>query len=309
MFNKLLFDKNLVNACLAAVLALGLAACGSSSNQSSAPAPTEPAPTEPAPPPTANVMIPDQMYLDADNMPMAGTIRIMAGGTSTSGGVVFSCPADGMACDVTVAADGSVTSTGGAATAALTDAAMMQVAQAKKAAEDEADRAALENRDRIIGKDRALEAAANLPATGTAGALDEDEIIITRGGSGPASVTSTGYSASDGTVLPNGGWAGSRLMQAVAGVGVNHLVVYTDKEPATRIQFYNWDGDATTPALYASTAADALTAPADSSTTIDPLALAGGATGNFSAATADPTRFPAAARSRGGQSPAGLPQQ
>ena len=64
-------------------------------------------------------------------------------------------------------ADGSVTSTGGEATAALTDDAVLQVAQAKKAAQDEADRAALENRDRIIGKDRAIETASRLAGTGS----------------------------------------------------------------------------------------------------------------------------------------------
>ena len=276
----------LAGICFAAAFAL--AACGGGGGGGTATMPPDPTPP---PPPVAAVMIADAMYLDEDNAPMAGSMSIAAGDSYTNNGVIFSCPAGGDACEVEVMADGSATSTGGEATAALTDDAMVQVAQAKKIAADAAEAAALEMRDRIIGKDRALEAAARLPATGTANALDVDEITITRGGSGPASVTSAGYSMSDDPALPNGDWAGSHLTQAVAGVGTNHLFVYTDKEPATRIQFYNWDGDATTPALYASTTADALTAPADATTTIDPLSL-GGAGATFSAATTDPTRFP-----------------
>ena len=251
-----MFNNHLMKVCLAAVFAIGLAACSSSSDQATAPEPApEPAPTEPAPP-TANVMIPDQMYLDADNMPMAGTLSIMAGGTSTSGGVIFSCPAGGMACEVTIADDGSATSTGGAATAALTDDAMMQVAQAKKAAADAAAAAAQEMKDRIIGKDRALEAAANINEDDgtTAGTLEEDDISISRAAGAMARVrvndaTLTGYSASDDPALPNGGWAGTHLTRDISGA-TQHLFVYTDIEAPTRIQFYNFDGDPDTPRLY-----------------------------------------------------------
>ena len=283
--------KNLMTVCAAAALALGLAACGGGGggDDDTADAPTTMEPM-PMPPPTASVMIPDAMYLDEDNAPAAMTHMIAAGEMATNNGVVFSCPADGDDCEVEVMADGTVTSTGGAATAALSADAMTQVAQAKKDAQDEADRVALENRDRIIGKDRALEAAANI---GTGGGPAEAAIIINRGGSGPARVTSTGYSPHEDAPLPNGDvWIGSRLMQAVAGVGTNHLFVYTDKEPATRIQFYNWDGDATTPSRYANTEADALTAPADSGFTITALSLGGAGGQTFSAATTDPTRFP-----------------
>ncbi len=283
--------RKLTTAAAVAALAFGLAACGGGGggdDTADTPTTTDPMPM---PPPMAAVTIPDGMYLDEDNAPSAGMMTIAAGESATNNGVIFSCPAGGDACEVEVMADGSATSTGGEATAALSDDAMVQVAQAKKDEADMQAAAMLTRRDRVIGEDRALEAAANLPATNTAGALDEDEIIITRGGSGPARVTSTGYSAADDPALPNGNWAGSRLTQAVRGVGTNHLVVYTDKEPATRIQFYNWDGDATTPSLYASTVADALTAPADSTTTIDPLGL-GGAGATFSARTADPTKFP-----------------
>ncbi|MYE59470.1 MAG: hypothetical protein F4X35_07875 [Alphaproteobacteria bacterium] len=219
-------------------------------------------------------------------------MTIAAGDSYTNNGVMFSCPAGGDACEVEVMDDGSVTSTGGEATAALTADAMTQVAQAKQDAEEDRQRAALENRDRIIGKDRALEAAENI---GTGGSPAESAITINRGGSGPARVTSTGYSASEDPALPNGNvWIGSRLMQT-AGGNTNHLFVYTDKEPATRIQFYNWDGDATTPSLYVDSVTDALTGgdAADADTEITPLPL--GDTGQtFSASVADLTKFPAA---------------
>ena len=276
--------RNLMTVCFAAVFALGLAACSSSSDDPPADdtsmMPTDPAP-EPDPKPVATVMVPDAMYLDASNMPMEGEMEIAPGMSYTSNGVTFSCPADGDPCELAIAADGSVTSTGGAATAALTADAMTQVAATK-----------LEYRDKIIGKDRAIEAAANLPAASAGGVPGEAAIIINRGGSGPASVTSAGYSKSEGAILSNGDvWVGTRLMQTVTGY-TNHLFVYTDKEPAKRIQFYNWDGDATTPSLYADTVTDALTAPADATTTITPLTLGtGGQT--FSDGTADLTRFPA----------------
>ena len=234
----------------------------------------EPEP-EPEPTPVA-VTVPDAMYLDDANMPMAGMTTIAAGGSHTSGGVMFSCAAGGDACELTIADDGSVTSTGGDVTAMLTEAAMEQVADAKLMA-----------RDQIIGKDRAIEAAANF---GTGGSPTEAAIGITRGPSGPADVTSAGYTASMMPILPNAGWSASRLMQTVTGA-TNHLFVYTDIDPPTRIQFYNWDGDATTPSRYTDSVTDALTQPADASTTITPLGLGtGGQT--FSSATADPTKFP-----------------
>ena len=275
-----------------AAVALSLSGCGSNGDDSPVASPGDPPTTPttmPEPTPVA-VMIPNAMYLDADNMPKAGTVMLSAGASYTSGGVMFSCPAGEDACEVTVAADGSVTSTGGVATASLTDDAVTQVAQAKKAAQDEADRAALENRDRIIGKDRAIEAAMNLGLTGTANMVDEDEILISRGAGAMARVRVTGYSPHEDPALPNPGWAGTRLMQPVAGTGTNHLFVYTDIEAPTLIQFYNWDGDSTTPRLYADVAMDGLTAPATTATPIPGLALTAA---NFSAATADMARFPA----------------
>ena len=54
--------------------------------------------------------------------PAAGMATIAAGRYLDNNGVRFSCPAGGDDCTVTVAADGSATSTGGTATAALTPA-------------------------------------------------------------------------------------------------------------------------------------------------------------------------------------------
>ena len=288
--------RKLTTVAAVAALAFGLAACGGGGGGNGDTGMQMPDPTPPAPTPVA-VAVPDAMYLDEDNAPMAGSMSIAAGDSYTNNGVTFSCPAGGDACEVEVMADGSVTSTGGEAMAALTDAAMLQVAQAKKDAADAAAAMALEMRDRIIGKDSALENAANLPATVAAGGIvGEDDITITRAGSGPAKVTSTGYSAADDPALPNGDvWIGSHLTQAVAGVGTNHLFVYTDKEPATRIQFYNFDNDAATPHKYANAEIDALTQPADSETPYTGLTLEGsaGTTNPVSATTLDMTRFPA----------------
>ena len=59
-----------------------------------------------------------------ETLPAAeGEIMIAAGMSEESGGVMFSCAADGEACVVTVDADGMATSTGGMVTATLTMAA------------------------------------------------------------------------------------------------------------------------------------------------------------------------------------------
>lgn len=94
-------------------------------------APENQPPSEPDPAPMASVTIPDAMYSDEDNAPEAGTHEIAASDSATNNGVIFSCPADGEDCVVTVAADGTTSSTGGEASAELTDDATVQVAQAK----------------------------------------------------------------------------------------------------------------------------------------------------------------------------------
>ena len=279
-----------------ATAALALAGCGGGGGSSSGPTATnQPSlppttPTMPTPPPVSAVMIPDGMYLDDESAPMAGSMTIAAGASYTTNGVMFSCPAGGDACEVEVMADGSVTSTGGMATAMLTDAAMMQVAQAKKAAADKAAADAQEMKDRIIGKDRALETARNI---GTEGGPTEAAILISRAAGAMASVTSTGYSMSDDPALPNGGWAGTHLTQTGGG-NTDHLFVYTDIEPPTRVQFYDFDRVASTPALYTDTGLPSHTKPYGPADDITGLALDGTvANAPLNAATLDLSQFPA----------------
>ena len=91
---------------LVIVGALFLAGCGGG---------TETAPT---PAPTVNdVSLTDVTTDGAGYEAPVGTIEIPAGDSKTSNSVTFTCPAGGMDCTIKVAADGSVTSTGGAATA------------------------------------------------------------------------------------------------------------------------------------------------------------------------------------------------
>ena len=264
--------RKLTTVAAVAALAFGLAACGGGGGGNGDTGMQMPPPTPPAPTPVA-VTVPDAMYLDEDNAPMAGSMSIAAGDSYTNNGVTFSCPAGGDACEVEVMDDGTATSTGGEAMAALTDDAMVQVAQAKQAA---AAAAAEELRDRIIGKDQALESASNiLQTTGTANTLEEADIVITRGAGKMASVRvadPAGYSVSDDPALPNPGWAGTHLTRSIAGA-TQHLFVYTDIAAPTRIQFYNWDGDATTPSRYADTVTDALAIPATAATVRTPLSL------------------------------------
>ena len=99
---------------VALALALAASGCGGGSSKT----PAAPAP-EPAPAPTpmsvsmASVTVDGAGYM----APEAGTLMIDAGMSRTSGSVTFTCAAGGEGCTVMVAADGSVTSTGGMVTA------------------------------------------------------------------------------------------------------------------------------------------------------------------------------------------------
>ena len=281
---------------LVAALALGLAGCGSSGDSDTAADDTPVVTPEPMPTPVA-VTVPDAGYLDADNMPMAGMLMIAAGMTGTSGGVTFLCAAGGDDCEVTIADDGGVMATGGTVTASLTADAMMQVADAKDMKADEI----LAARDRLIGKDRALEGASNLGLTGTNG-LDEDEIRISRAAGKGASVRSTGYVASEMMAPANGDWAGTRLMRPVSGA-TQHLFVYTDIAPPTRVQFYNWDGVATTTPLYANATMDALTSPfveLPGTSDVPPLDLFDGSVNWLSRSNLDAGKFMSPGPAEGG---------
>ena len=308
--------RKLTTVAAVAALAFGLAACGgggSSPTTDNQDQDQQDDMMPPAPTPVA-VTVPDAMYLDEDNAPMAGPpMMIAAGGTETSGGVTFLCAAGGEACVVTVADDGSVSATGGTVTASLTAAAMTQVAAAKEMKSDEM----LAMRDRIIGKDAAIEGATNL-ATGdatteTPSVLQESEISITRAAGKPARVrvSSTGpdgYGVADTPAMANGSWAGTHLTRSLAS-STQHLFVYTDIEAPTRVQFYNFDGKGTTPDRYGGsvdtggtviTTDDVSTAvPYTTTTTIPPLALTT-ATPLFSGAVLDPTKFNAPGPEGGG---------
>ena len=125
-FNKAVWAVFLVTA-----LSLVMYGCGGGGG-SSAPAPTMPTePTEPTEPMTHDVTLPSGV--DA----MEGMAEIAAGMSADIGDITFSCPAGGEACSVTVADDGTATSTGGAATAAESQASIDRKAMAA-AAEDKA---------------------------------------------------------------------------------------------------------------------------------------------------------------------------
>ena len=248
------------------MLAFGLAACGSSSDNDTAETTPPVVTPDPMPMEPVAVTIPDTPMGHAA---MAGMLSIPEGGSATSGGVMFSCADGGGDCEVTVADDGTASATGDVM-AALT-------ADAQKASEDEQMTAAVMARDRIIGKDRALEQAMNLPAaTDAAMTVGEANILISRGPSAMARVrviNPTGYTASDMMAPANGDWAGTRLMRSVTGA-TQHLFVYTDIESPTRIQFYDFDGVATTPSLYDSGDDAPVTAPNDGySPDVAPLPL------------------------------------
>ena len=205
--------RKLKTVCLATVLAFGLAACGGSSNDTTM-APMEPAtPTDTdtdTEPTSVAVTIPEAPMGYAA---MAGTLSIPAGGSSTSGGVMFACAEDGEACEVSVEDDGTATATGGAVTASLTD-------EAKMAQEDAATSEALTARDRIIGRDRAIERcfefAENRRRPPTRGSWVKARSSSCEARAQPPRSRWTILRATPlrkTAAMPNGDWAGTRLMR------------------------------------------------------------------------------------------------
>ena len=145
------------------------------------------------------------------------------------------------------------------------------LADAKTSREVAMGGAARDMRNRIIGKDRAIERAANI---GTAGPT-EANIIIRRAAGAAASVsvrTPAGYSPSDMPAMSNGSWAGTHLERRDSGA-TQHLFVYTDKGPPTRQQFYDFDRDPATTPRYTDTSAPSHTDPYKSSDPLTPLDL------------------------------------
>ena len=95
-------------------------------------------PVDPTVPMAVAVTLPADL---PETLPAAeGEIMIAAGMSEESGGVMFSCTADGEACVVTVDADGMATSTGGTVTATLTMAA-------QEVADEAATKMAMDARD------------------------------------------------------------------------------------------------------------------------------------------------------------------
>ena len=97
---------------LAACCGVLLVGCGGGSSTTKQP--------EPEPEPSVSVNLPAN--LPTDYAPAAGSMTIPAGESRTSNGVVFSCASGGDNCEVMVAANGAVTSTGGRVTTDLTQA-------------------------------------------------------------------------------------------------------------------------------------------------------------------------------------------
>ena len=322
--------RELMTICCAAVLSLGLAACGGSGggddDQTMMMCPAgqigtypdcSPAP-EPEPEPVA-VSVPDADYLDEDNMPAAETLTIAAGMTATSGGVTFLCAEGGDACEVTIDEDGMATATGGTVTASLTAAAMTQVAETKEMMADEEEAARLVRVKRVIGEDGAIEGVDDLARTANTTGLDATEIRISRAQGGTARVRVVpsdagetgvgGYVPAEDPAMANGDWAGVRLERPVGGA-TQQLVVYTDIEQPTKVQFYNFDGRTTTASRYGGHVSDAATGtaatdpteavPYTRDTPIAAVTLGGTGGQAFTGGVLDLTQFPSRGPAAGG---------
>ena len=106
------------NKCVAAfaataVLALGLYGCGGGGGSTTAIVP-DPMP-DPMPDPDPDPMpeIVDLTNVSPGLMAAAGTVQLAAGQSIVRGGIEFTCAAGGDDCTVTIANDGTATSTGG----------------------------------------------------------------------------------------------------------------------------------------------------------------------------------------------------
>lgn len=155
--------------------------------------------------------------------PTAGTISLAAGETEDSGSVTFSCPADGEDCEIVVAADGTVTSTGGEATAMLTTAAM----------------AALTLEQTMTAEEMKLRAVGVADALPNA-AISTSPVSVTRKTSAAAAFKSTGRTAGDAPTSIGSDWAGATFTGInVVGPVTNteKVVVYSDIEAPVSAKF------------------------------------------------------------------------
>ncbi len=226
-------------------MALVLVGCGGGSSSTTsvappaAPAQQEPDTTtpEPAEPTVNTVSLPTEMPMDY--MAPTGMMMVAAGETWTPEGsdVTFSCPADGEACDIEVMADGSVTSTGGEATAALTAGAMTRL-------EAEKTMMAAETEGRSMGLQDALTDKSGTRGQQIIGETDSKgaNLDITRGMSGGAMVN-------NGRLGGMAGWENNMADQAISDDFEGHklirkmtsatetIVVYTDIDAAEHKAF------------------------------------------------------------------------
>ena len=232
--------RKLMTICAAAVLALGLAACGGGGGDDGPTAETPTTPTMPEPMPPA----PEPVAVDLPMLPTgdmyalsAGEHEIAAGGTAENGGVMFACAAGGEACVVTVTADGTASSTGGAVTASLTSAAEMAY-NAQKAAM----MAQLEGR--AAGLSSAVTDTAGTRGEAIRGDTKASALNYSRGMSGGAMVShsTVGWTTGDAGMSISG-WAGRMVSK-----GTQSYTVYTDIANAKRKAYdkaYSNDGTTT----------------------------------------------------------------
>lgn len=238
------------------------------------PAPTTPEPTTPPEPTPITVTLPELPMAAEHAFALAtGEHTIMAGESLAAGGVMLSCAAGGEDCVVTVDADGAITATGGEVTPTLTTAAA-------EALEEEKMAAAEMKTQRAIGQAAAL---AN-GGTGTA-----QTFTATRGaGKDPSISGAAGYTAADEQPGMLGKFAGIARVNTTSAARTDHLVVYTDIAAPKLAEFYNYDGDSETSAVYESAT---LARPANDALPLNPGTVAGNQ-GKFSAGNIDLMIFP-----------------
>ena len=212
---------------LFAAAGLALAGCGgggSSSSTSLAPPSggTPPMDDTDTTPTAASVTLPTERPTSY-TAPTAGTISLAAGETEDSGSVTFTCPAGGEDCEIEVAADGTVTSTGGEATAMLTTAAMAALTLEQTMTAEEM-------------KLRAVGVADALPGATTNGV----SVSVARKTSAAATFKSAGYTAGAAPASAGADWAGATLTRRNIVQGTdssNSITVYNDIEAPESVAF------------------------------------------------------------------------
>ena len=110
--------RKITMVCLAVVFSVLVYGCGGGDSKQAS---TEPPPTD-SPDGTDMVMTPETPTVDMSMVTVgliipAGTFTILPGESRDQYDATFTCPAEGMSCEVTVADDGTATSVGGLATA------------------------------------------------------------------------------------------------------------------------------------------------------------------------------------------------